>query len=134
MNKILVALVLLAGPALAEPQIDPNQSSIQIDREGSRLNIGKTEQGRGVLQLQGPEGSVQLMGRSKGSWKNATLTRGPAGELILSDPNQGSIVMERGPQGKTRIQTRQGNFTVDNGLLLQLNEGQDLFSDQLKGR
>lgn len=134
MKKNLLVALILASPALAQPQMDPNQAGIQVEREGTRMNLGKTEQGRGLLQIQGREGSVQLLGRNRGSWKNATLTRGASGELILSDPQEGSIVMERGPQGRTRIQTRQGNFTVDNALLLQLSEGQDLFSDQLKGR
>jgi hypothetical protein len=69
-------------------------------------------------------------------WKNASLTRGRQGELILSDPNEGSVVMERGSQGKTRVQTREGNWTIDNDILLQFTQGggPEVLLDQLQGR
>lgn len=120
----LLLAMLLSSIAAAQPQ---PTTTIQVQGERGSVEVGPG----GTMIRQTPGNSDRL---GKGRWRNATLTRGPGGELILSDPEQGRIVMDRGPQGKTHLQLRGQNLTIDNELLLQWSEGQDVLLDQLRGR
>lgn len=122
--KTLIAFLILCSVAWAQ--------EVQLKQGSNQVDVSRTPDGRGVLEVNG----MRFVGKQKGlrGWRNATLTRGASGELILSDPDQGQVVVERGPAGKTYVRSKQGNFTIDNQLLLQLNQGQDLLMDQLNGR
>lgn len=126
--KIVIIGLLLSGLAAAQPA-----PSMQLQGRHGSVNLGFGADGRPTMDANG-QGVNSVGSFRSGDWKNATLTRGAQGELILSDPNQGSITMERGPVGKTYIQTREGNFTVDNSVLQQLLQGQDPLQMQLQGR
>lgn len=134
--KIVIIGLMLSGLAAAQPA-----PSMQLQGRHGSVNLGFGADGRPIMDASGRHGSVSIPGGvnsvgsfRSGDWKNATLTRGAQGELILSDPEQGTITMERGPVGKTYIQTREGNFTVDNSMLQQLLQGQDPLQMQLQGR
>lgn len=114
--------MLLTSVAVAQPT-----STVQVQGERGTVEVGPA----GTIIRQTPGSSGRL---GKGRWNNATLTRGANGELILSDPEQGRIVVDRGPQGKTYLQLKGQNLTIDNELLLQWSEGQDVLLDQLRGR
>lgn len=114
--------ILLTSVAVAQPT-----STVQVQGERGTVEVGPA----GTIIRQTPGSSGRL---GKGRWNNATLTRGANGELILSDPEQGRIVVDRGPQGKTYLQLKGQNLTIDNELLLQWSEGQDVLLDQLRGR
>lgn len=119
----------LTVTALAQPSLQ-----VQGRRGGIHLD------GRGQVEVQGQNQSVNLQsgasgtGMSASDWRNASVSRGPQGQWILSDPNQGSIIMERGLQGKTHFQTREGSFTLDNSMLWQFKNGGDFIEEQLRGR
>lgn len=147
--KLLWTLGLVATLSLnclAQPP--ENEPVVQMDHGGSGMTVERTPDGRNIVNVKNGESNMRIaqpansMGRPDkmlkriSRWKNASLTRGSQGELILSDPDEGSVVMERGPQGKTRVQTRQGNWMIDNDILLQLTQGdgQDVLLDQLQGR
>lgn len=114
--------MLLTSVAVAQPT-----STVQVQGERGTVEVGPA----GTFIRQTPGSSGRL---GKGRWNNATLTRGANGELILSDPEQGRIVVDRGPQGKTYLQLKGQNLTIDNELLLQWSEGHDVLLDQLRGR
>ncbi len=114
--------ILLTSVAVAQPT-----STVQVQGERGTVEAGPA----GTIIRQTPGSSGRL---GKGRWNNATLTRGANGELILSDPEQGRIVVDRGPQGKTYLQLKGQNLTIDNDLLLQWSEGRDVLLDQLRGR
>ena len=127
--------LMLGGLALAQPSfpILPSLPSLQVQGHHGSLNLGFAADGQPVVEAAGawvarPEATFH--GRN---WNNATLSHGAQGELILSDPNHGNITMERGPMGKTYIQTRDGNITVDHSVLQQLIQGQDPVLMQLQG-
>lgn len=157
----MVCMVSLS--ALAQTEVDPNGPVMQVEGSRGQVKMGSTSDGRGVMQVNGQRGSLKLMAPSSSwkhgsnnagqaalpvlhssearpegrkEWSNASLTRGANGELILSDPDEGSVVMEKGLSGKTRIQTRDGNYTIDNALLLELSrrKGRDVLLDQLQGK
>ena len=119
MKSTFVAILLLASCVGAQPM-----PGLQVHGQRGSLEVG-------------PGGTVVRQTNQNGGgrrWQNATLSRGSEGELILSDPEEGHIVMERGPQGKTRVQLKGQNLTVGNDLLLQWSEGQDVILEQLLGR
>lgn len=133
----LVFSLILCGLAVAQPgpslQVQGRRGSVNLGI-GADGNPGVNASGqRGSMQIQVPSGGPNLNSRD---WSNATLSRGPHGELILTDPNQGTITMGRGPQEKTHFQTRQGSFTVDNSMVQQFlhGQGQNLVDEQLQGR
>ena len=128
----LVISTLLAGLAAAQP----TGPSLQVHSGSGSVNLGVGPDGRPGLTVGGQSGSIQLQGGNGASgrrWNNASLSRGPQGELILSDPQQGTIVVGRGPQEKTHIQTRRGSFSVDNSIVRQLLNGPErsLLEEQL---
>ena len=135
----LVFSLILSGLALAQPA----GPSLQVQsRRGSSVNLGIGADGspgfsangqRGSMQISLPSGGAGLQARD---WNNASLSRGPQGELVLSDPNQGTITMGRGLHGTTHIQTRQGSFTLDNSMVQQFlhGQGQNIIDEQLQGR
>lgn len=152
-------MVSLGG--FAQTGVDSKGPVMQVDGSRGQIKVGSTRDGRGVMQIDSQRGSLKLLSPSSSSkhgsdyagqsassvfpspgpvrrqeWSNASLTRGTNGELILSDPNEGRVVMEKGSSGKTRIQTRDGNYTIDNGLLLELSrrKGRDVLLDQLQGK
>lgn len=126
MKNIWFLTLLLTSSLAAQPQAP---GTVQIGPSGTQI------QGENGSMEVGPGGTTIRRNRAgKRRWSQATLTRGSQGELILSDPQQGQIVMERGPQGKTRVQLKGQSLTVDNDLLLQWSEGQDVILEQLLGR
>lgn len=142
-------VTVLSLNSLAQPPENTNEPVLQMDNGQSGMTVERTPDGRNVVQFKNGSGSMRIAqpkGSSSGRpdkalrrisrWKNASLTRGSQGELILSDPEEGSVVMERGRQGKTRLQTRDGNWTIDNDILLQFTQGdgRDVLLDQLEGR
>lgn len=109
------------------------QPGLQLQGRHGSVNLGIGADGRPALDTSGRHGRVNIQGAlSSRDWNNASLTRGAQGELILADPNHGTVTMERGPSGSTYIQTRDGNFRVDNSLLHQMIHGQEPLQLQMQ--
>ena len=130
---VIGLLVVLSLGASAQ-QLDPNGPKFEIQGKDAVVQFGHSQDGRGTMRIQGPTGVTTMVGGR--SWSNTSITRGQGGELIVSDPYSGQVIMQPGLNGKTQIQTRRGNYTVDNEILLQLRDGglDEVINQQVLGR
>lgn len=117
----VVGLIVVLSLGASAQQLDPNGPKFEVQGRGGVVQFGHSQDGRGTMRIEGPSGVTTMVGGR--SWSNTTVTRGQGGQLIVSDPYSGQVIMEPGRNGRTQIQTRRGNYTVDNEILLQLRQG-----------
>jgi hypothetical protein len=127
-------LVIVLSLAASAQQLDPNGPQLEIQGREAVVQFGHSHDGRGAMRIQGPSGVTTMVGGRP--WSNTTVTRGQGGQLIVSDPLRGQVIMEPGRNGRTQIQTNRGNYTIDNEILLQLRDGglDEVIQLQVQGR